>query len=136
MLEKRRRRINRRDAGNVFRRRPGQDRRPPVDTLVRKPALGRADQPARHLGPVVARKAPDDPFGCRFPGQFERARRKLLGGRNVQERREQGPLRHVAQCDDLRNDNRSTGAAAVSRTAVESTYASAEFVVPRSIPIT
>ncbi len=81
VLEVGRRGGDRRDPGHVLGRRPGQDGGAAVDAGVREPALGRAHQPARHLGPVVAGEDADHAVRRRLPGQVERPRGKLLGRR-------------------------------------------------------
>ncbi len=80
--------VDRRDLLDVVGGRPRQDRRPAVDTGVRQPALGRADQPARNLRAVVAGEHADRPIRHRHPGQVQRLGRELLGAGEVQKRRQ------------------------------------------------
>ena len=67
--------LDRRDLRDVVGGAPGQDRALAVDPGVREPALGRADQPARDLRPVVAGERPDDPVG-RLASRAGRAPRR------------------------------------------------------------
>ena len=138
MLEKRGRRVDGRDPRNIFRRRPGQDRRAPIDARMREPALGRADQPAGDLGAVVAGKRAD---GTR-PAAFSRAARANPAGNSLAA----GMYRNDGRSGRSETSfnattwgmaNRSTGAGCVARCGRSSRRKpSAEFVVPRSIPMT
>ena len=79
MLEIGRRRVDRRDLRHTFQRGPGQDRAAAIDPGVRQPALGRADQPPRHLRPMLPGERADHAVRRRLPGKVERAGGKLLG---------------------------------------------------------
>ena len=78
VFEIRGRRADRRDPRHIVGRRPGQDRRAAVDPRMREPALGRADQPPRHLGAVLAGEDADHAVRRRLPRQVKRPGRKLL----------------------------------------------------------
>ena len=104
VLEIGRRRGDRRDSRHIVGGRPGQNGRAAVDAGVRKPALGRADQPARHLGSVLAREDAEHAVRRRSstagqtppPGIPWRAGKYKNEGSS-------GRSRHVVDRDDLRD---------------------------------
>ena len=88
------RRLDRRDLGDVLGGASRAGSRPRRSTPgVRQPALGRADQPARDLRPVLARERARRPGPAGdFQGRSSRPGGELLGGGQVQERGQDRPL--------------------------------------------
>ena len=126
---------DRRDPGNVVCRRPGEDCGTPIHPGMREPALGRTDQTPRHLGPVLTSEDANDAVRRRFPGQVQAALGELLGRRQIEERRQQGPFRDVVDSHDLGNRQARYRHRLLDRLA-RLGVGQAQLVVPRSIPTT
>ncbi len=92
-----------RDLPRLGRAAPGQDRRLAVDAGVAEPALGAGDEVARHPRALDPGELADDPVGPLVPGQPRRAGRKVVGARQVEERRQHRPGGRLAGGDQLRD---------------------------------
>ncbi len=86
VLQVARRRLDRRQLGDVVGRRPGQDRRLAVDAAVTEPRLRRGHQPTRHAGALGAGELADGVGAVRIPGQGERPGGDVVLAADVQER--------------------------------------------------
>ena len=121
---------------HVLRRAPRQDRRRAARAGVRQPGLRRRDQPRRVLGAALARQLADDACAAAASqGSAVLPAGKVELAREVEERRQQRPRRDFAGIDQLR-DRPAPRFGARSSARDVSPSASAQLVVPRSMPTT
>ena len=103
MLQIARRRLDRRDAMDLRRGGPGEQRGGAIDAAVTEPRLRGGDEPAGNAGAVIAGELADDVPGGRIPRQRRRAGGKVVRPRQVQERGQQLPRGGFAGGDELRD---------------------------------
>ena len=127
-----RRRIDGRDPRTRRRAAPRQNRRAPIDARMGEPRFRGRDLPRRRQRAALARQHADDGAGIGSHGSATHAAGDFVRFREIEERRQHGPRLDDARRGELRNAEQLRPADRAGRV---STAATAELVVPRSMPI-